>query len=290
MACFSPLIAYRTAGGITFSSGASLSGERMELPCGQCIGCRLERSRQWAMRCMHEAKLHDKNVVVTLTYDDGHLPDDGGLVKRDLQLYMKRLRKEYGDGIRFYACGEYGEVTRRPHYHAILFNHDFPDKRFYKKSKIGDDLYTSASAERIWQKGFCVLGSVTFESCAYVARYIVDKMNGPKADDWYTTNDGVVLTREFTNMSRNPGIGSGYYDKFGAEVYAHDSVIMRGREVRPPRFYDTRMEAVDPKRMEVLKRKRRRKALIHKADNSRARRRVKERVAVLSITQKREIT
>nr|AVQ10273.1 replication protein VP4 [Gokushovirinae environmental samples] len=284
MPCYSPLTAYRDAGGgITFNRNASPSAIALKLPCGQCVGCRLERSRQWAVRCVHEAKMHERNCVVTLTYNDAHLPDDGGLVKRHLQLFMKRLRKEFGNGIRFYACGEYGENTKRPHYHCILFNFDFADKRFYKKSKTGDNLYTSDTAERVWAKGFCVVGEVTFESCAYIARYIVDKMTGEKADEWYTTNDGVIVQSEFTNMSRRPGIGRSYYDKYGAEVLRHDSVIIRAMPVRPPRYYDVLSEAVDPKRMAVIKRKRQREALKHLADNSPERRRVKETVAVLNL-------
>lgn len=298
MPCYSPLTAFysRAIGpsgkrGVTFDRNASFSGEPLKLPCGQCVGCRLERSRQWAIRCMNEAKMHPKNCVVTLTYDDVHLPADRSLVKRDLQLFMKRLRKAHGSGIRFYACGEYGETTKRPHYHCILFNFDPADKVYYRKSAIDDNLWTSESLRLIWGNGYCVVGEVTFESCAYVARYIIDKMTGPKADDWYTTDDGVIVEPEFTNMSRRPGIGTAYFKKFGAEVYTHDSQIVRGLEVRPPRFYDVLMDAVDPKRMEVLKRKRRQKALLHKDDNSVDRRRVKERHAVLLLNMwKRNVT
>jgi len=288
MPCYAPITAYRGRDvgktgkrAIVFTRNGSFSGEPIKLPCGQCVGCRLERSRQWAIRMVHEAKMHDRNCVVTLTYNEANLPSDRSLVKRDLQLFMKRLRKEFGNGIRFYACGEYGENTKRPHYHVCLFNFDFDDKRFYKRSKTGDNLYTSDSAERVWGKGFAVVGQVTFESCAYIARYIIDKMTGPLAVNWYVNDDGEVLEPEFTNMSRRPGIGAGYFKKYGAEVYAHDSVILRGLEVRPPRFYDVMQDAIDPKRMEVLKRKRRREAMKHLADNSPERRRVKEKHAVL---------
>lgn len=298
MPCYSPLTAYRGRDvgksgkrAITFTRNGSLSGEPIQLPCGQCVGCRLERSRQWALRCVHESKMHSANCVLTLTYNDENLPSNGSLVKRDLQLFMKRLRKEFGNGIRFYACGEYGENTKRPHYHMVLFNFSFIDLRFYKKSKTGDNLYTSDTAERIWSKGFCVVGEVTFESCAYIARYIIDKMTGPLAADWYINADGEVLEPEFTNMSRRPGIGTGYYLKYGAEVYSHDSVVLRGMQVRPPRFYDVKHDTVDPKRMVVVKRKRRREAMKHREDNSPERRRVKERHAVLLLNMfKRNVT
>jgi hypothetical protein len=100
----------------------------LELPCGQCIGCRLERSRQWAMRCLHESSLYDRNAFVTLTYDDEHLPPGGSLNYPDFQRFMKRLRKNSKSPIRFYMGGEYGESTLRPHFHVCLFGYDFPDK------------------------------------------------------------------------------------------------------------------------------------------------------------------
>lgn len=239
--------------------------------------------------------MYPRNTVVTLSYNKEHLPAGGTLVKRDLQLYMKKLRKEFGRGIRFYACGEYGEKEKRPHYHVVLFNFDFSDKKYYKKSKIGDNLYTSAIAERVWSKGFCVVGEVTFESCAYIARYIVDKVTGPKAKQWYQyiDADGCIIDvlPEFTNMSRRPGIGSSYFDKYGAEVMVHDSVIVRNMEVRPPRYYDIKMEALDPKRMKAIKSARRREAMKHPAENTPERRRVKETCLVLGLNMwKRNVT
>nr|AVQ10207.1 replication protein VP4 [Gokushovirinae environmental samples] len=295
MPCYSPLTAYysREIGksgkrGITFSRSASFSGQPLKLPCGQCVGCRLERSRQWAMRCMHEKRFHEFSWFVTLTYDDDHLPKDGSLVKSDFQKFCKRLRF-HRHPFRFYMCGEYGEKNRRPHYHMILYGMDFPDKRFYKKAGEST-LYTSVELSEIWQNGFVVIGDVTFESCAYVARYVVDKMTGPKAESWYSwvDDDGVVhsVLPEYNDMSRRPGIGQKYFEKYGAEVYAHDRVVINGREVRPPRFYDVKLDAIDPKRMEVLKRKRRRMALLHREDNTPERRRVRERVVELNLAER----
>ena len=122
----------------------------VELPCGRCIGCKLERARQWAVRCMHEAALHEANCFVTLTYEDDKLPPDGGLRPRDFVLFMKRLRKRYGNGIRFFHCGEYGEKFLRPHHHVLLFNHDWPDKRVCRTSKSGESLYSSGELESLW--------------------------------------------------------------------------------------------------------------------------------------------
>lgn len=260
MACFSPLVAYKAKDKkapdktvIVFSRPQSWRGEVLNLPCGQCVGCRLEKSRQWAVRCMHEAALYERNCFVTLTYDDEHLPRDGSLVKEDLQLFMKRLRREYGSGIRFYACGEYGESLGRPHYHALLFNHDFEDKRFFScrnKNKV----FTSESLQRLWKAGFCVVGDVSFESAAYVARYVMKKITGPKAVEHY----GGRLP-EFTVMSRGckrlrtGGIGKGWFDRFKSDVFPHDRVVVRGHPSRPPRFYDGLLGREDPSSLALMK-------------------------------------
>lgn len=289
MPCYSPLTGYFSkeltkAGkrGIVFSRGASFSGVPMKLPCGQCIGCKLEHSRQWAIRCMHERQLHAFNEFVTLTYDDENLPKGGSLVKRDLQLFFKRLRKKYGKGVRFYACGEYGESLGRPHYHAIIFNLCLRDKKFFSKNKRGEVLYTSQSLTKVWGLGHVVTGEVTFDSAAYVARYITKKITGDAADAHY-----LGRLPEFTNMSRKPGIGAKWYEKYGAHAYEFDTVIMNGKEIRPPRFYDTRLSGVDSARLDKLKRKRRRKAVAFKSEQTPERRRVREIVEIQRLKQSR---
>jgi len=287
MGCFGPIPGYYSAEigpngkrSIVFDKRRAHSPTPLRIPCGKCAGCRLETSRQWAMRCLHEAKLHKNNVFATLTYDNDHLPEFGTLVKRDLQLFMKRLRKSRGAGVRFYACGEYGDENRRPHYHALLFNCDFPDKVFYSKNGRGDVYTTSRELRDLWPLGNNILGDVNFDTAAYVARYVMKKINGSIADDWYTVYnaDGVCARRltEFTVMSRRPGIASEYYSRFGSEVRTHDSIVINGREVRPARFYDLKYNSIDPEAFAALKIARRRKALLFKADNTSARRRVKE--------------
>ena len=97
------------------------------VPCGRCMGCRLEKSRQWAVRCVHEAKFYEDNCFVTLTYAPEHLPKDGSLNRKHVQDFIKRLRRRLDDRkIRVFYCGEYGDKLRRPHYHLCLFNCDFP--------------------------------------------------------------------------------------------------------------------------------------------------------------------
>lgn len=288
MPCFHPLTAYYSKDvgssgkrGIVFNKHVSLTGVPFQLPCGRCIGCRLERSRQWAVRCMHENKLHSHSAFVTLTYDPKNVPEGGSLVKRDLQLFMKRLRKKFGRDIRFYGCGEYGDTDERPHYHLLLWNVQFPNLRHVATTKKGGKmLYTSDALSELWPQGFHWIGDVTFESAAYVARYIVKKVTGAPACDHYQrmTVDGEIIDREpeFTVMSRRPGVGSAWFDRYHSEVYAHDSVIARGRECKPPRFYDIRFELLDTMRMEEIRKSRRRRALANKADSTEQRLRVRE--------------
>lgn len=227
----------------------------LELPCGQCIGCRLERSRQWAMRCLHEASLYDRNAFVTLTYDDFHLPPGGSLSYPDFQKFMKRLRRRIGSKVRFYAGGEYGEQgTIRPHFHACLFGYDFPDKIFFKRSSSGDKLYTSKLLESLWPFGISSVGDVTFQSAAYIARYCVAKRTGDAAKSWYACDefvdeDGVIrdsVTPEFNRMSLKPGIGSRWLEKYKTDVYPRDYVVVNGVKVKPPKYYDVLFEREDP--------------------------------------------
>lgn len=212
----------------------------LQLPCGQCVECRLERSRQWAMRCMHEASLHRHNCFVTLTYDDEHLPDRGQLVYSDFQLFMKRFRKSVGN-VRFYACGEYGETTWRPHFHACLFGQDLPDKTYWRTTEQDFPLYRSELLEKVWPLGQSEIGSVTFETAAYCARYCMKKVTGDAAEDHYRRYDFLgeyQLNPEFCHMSLKPGIGAGFMDKYGSDSYNHDFVIVNGVKCRPPKYYD----------------------------------------------------
>lgn len=272
---------------LVFRKSKSETGIPMKLPCGKCPGCRLEQSRQWAMRCMHEKKMHQDagSAFLTLTYNDEHLPKDYGLCKPDLQNFMKRLRKERERGLRFFACGEYGETYQRPHYHVLLFNTDFRDKKKSLNQKGNYDTYTSEELQRLWPFGNNFIGEVTFDSCAYVARYLTKKL----ASREIILADGRRLVRdpEFTCMSLRPGLGTAYYEKYGSEIHEHDTVIIRGIEVSPPRFYDNKLKKSDPDRYEQLKKTRRRKIMkLSKSDNTQARLRVREVVSLAKLSQK----
>lgn len=233
---------------ITFRPSSSIRQKPIDLPCGQCIGCRLERSRQWAVRCMHEASLYTDNAFITLTYNDQNIPPNGTLVKEHFQKFMKRLRKSIAPKpVRYYHCGEYGEKLQRPHYHALLFGHDFEDKKFFS-SKNNNSVYTSDSLSKLWPYGFSVSGAVTFDSAAYVARYVMKKVTGARAIEHY---QGRIP--EYTTMSRRPGIGKGWYEKYKTDVYPLDRVVVRGNSTRPPRFYDYLLGLEDRAQFELIK-------------------------------------
>lgn len=239
MPCYHPLPGwygrYKTDAGkrpVVFSSADAWSDLQLEIPCGRCIGCRLERSRQWAIRCMHEASLHEHNSFATLTYDQDNIPKGGTLNPQHFVLFMKRLRKAHGPGVRFFQCGEYGERTERPHHHALLFNFAVPDRRPYPGTP---GLYTSAHLDGLWTHGATTLGPVNFDTAAYVARYSLKKVTGPMADDHY---HGRVP--EYATMSRRPGIGNAWLQRFASDVYPDDAVTLRGGiKCRPPKYYDS---------------------------------------------------
>lgn len=282
MPCFHPLRAIRGGGGIKIVSSDSAI-YNLTLPCGRCRGCRLERSRQWAVRCMHEASLYEHNSFITLTYDDAHLPADLSLNHKHFQLFMKRLRKRFGSNIRYYMCGEYGSQLLRPHYHAILFNHSFNDLTLWKKSGSGEPLFRSKILESLWTYGFSSIGSVTFESAAYVARYIMDKQTGDDANIHYSVVDpetGEMTSRipEYNRMSLRTGIGANWFNKFKSDVYPHDRVIVDGVKTKPPRYYDKLLARESQEQFNKIRDKRLLDMQDNMSDNTRDRLLVKEAV------------
>lgn len=215
---------------------------------------------------------------MTLTYADAPV----GLDKRDFQLFMKRLRRFFGgERISYFMCGEYGEQLGRPHYHALLFGVDFPDKR---PRYQGSDLFTSKTLDRLWGLGQAMIGAVTFESAAYVARYCVKKITGEGAAEHYGER-----IPEYVAMSTRPAIGASWYAKFGAEVRRHDSVVARGVECRPPRFYDKLQERLDARAARKVKHARMAAAADPRvrANNTPERLAVREKVAQAKLGQKR---
>lgn len=225
----------------------------LQIPCGQCIGCRLERSREWALRITQEATLHEKSSFLTLTYSDRNLPTHHSLRKKDLQDFFKRLRFFSELKLRYYACGEYGTQTLRPHYHICLFGEDFSsDRKLYKKTPEGFPLYNSQSLSDRWPFGHAVIGDLTFETAAYTARYVTKKITGEKASEHYGLREP-----EFSLMSRRPGIGTDWAKKNLIDLerglcYSHGSLH------KIPKFYQ---KQINEKKLLKLKYKNKKEAL-----------------------------
>jgi len=239
------------SGGFTLDRHKAFTDLPLSVPCGGCVGCRLKRAGEWAVRGTHEASLYTDNCFITLTYDDKRLPPRSehsipanvGLHYPDFQAFMMRLRERFGSGIRFIVSGEYGDKLGRPHFHAILFNFNFPDRKHWYRSKQGHQVFRSEILEDLWPWGNSDIGSVTPQSIAYVARYVMKKVNGKSANDhyhWVDPASGEVFLRkpEFAKYSLKPGIGSAWFEKYHASVFPHDYVIFNGKKVRPPRYYD----------------------------------------------------
>lgn len=307
MPCYHPLIAYgfRQDDGklrIVFPKKkdfdkafvAENGGEELQLPCGQCLGCRLEYSRQWAMRCVLEAKQWKHNYFLTLTYDDAHLPlrehykvdketgevIDGEYVEtlypRHLQLFMKQLRKnfkqDYGfENIRFFAAGEYGDENGRPHYHVILFNCPIPDLQL-DFAEDGFLYYTSQAIQNAWAdftdrknpstRGKCIITDFSFDTAAYVARYMLKKHKG--LDKGYYEENGIEP--EFTRCSRRPGIGRDYFEQHQDEIYKYDSLVLPGsygsvQTCTPPKYFDRVYAEEHEEELAELKKRRKESAI-----------------------------
>lgn len=259
MPCLRPLRAMRVLDPLTGERRKTLAfgssppkglvlDEVLSLPCSRCDYCLLQRSRDWALRLVHEKQSHEKSCFITLTYAPEHLPEGGTLVKRDFQLFMKRFRKEFGDGIRFYHCGEYGSEHFRPHYHAIIFGVCFEDAVFHSK-KRGVVLNTSPTLQRLWPFGHSTVGNVTVESCAYVARYCMKKMHR-QAD----LKRGVEP--EYSTMSLKPAIGHDWYTKYKDDC-SKDFLTHLGKMYRVPRYYSRLYEHDYPEQYAQIKERRR---------------------------------
>lgn len=235
--------------------------EPISVPCGQCIGCRLDYAAGWADRLCLEASLYDEELshFITLTYDTEHVPINESktgftLLPDDVTLFMKRLRehyrREYNDvNIRFYLAGEYGTDTMRPHYHLCIFNIEIPDLQYYSKNKQGDLLYMSDLLNSIWGKGNVIIGSFCWQTAAYTARYVVKKLKGEQKS-FYGEFD---IQSEFVRMSRRPGIASKFFENNYEELLNTDTIYLpKGksvRSVRLPRYFLNKVDsAQDPER------------------------------------------
>lgn len=297
MACFHPLRAMRVGGSVRVlgeHDGRCFQSDNgrdvFVVPCGQCIGCRLERSRQWAVRCCCEAQLYEHSVFVTLTYGELAKPS---LEYKDFQAFMRRVRYAK-PGVRFYMCGEYGGDYGRPHFHALLFNCFFSPREVVKILDSGHKLYRSPELEALWPYGFSSIGDVSMESASYVARYATKSALPGHDGKRRSVKEGFVdgetgefwpFVPEFNRMSLKPGIGAEWFAKYRAEVFGRDGrldrVVMDGVEMKPPRYFKKELARVDAfasEYVDFMRSNRLSAAVV--ADDSPERRLAKEAVAV----------
>lgn len=260
-----------------------LRGRGSFVPCGHCIECRLKHRRSWSVRCMHEESLHDASCFVTLTKADGMFPHGScsecklvhdrsfpSLCKREFILFMKRLRLELAPKkVRVFHVGEYGDRSGRPHHHFLLFGHMFGDRTVLKDTASGP-LWRSGELEALWTGrdgesfGMSSVGRVSSASAAYVAGYVLKKVDQVGKKKKYScdsvTGELHEIVPEYATMSRRPGIGRGWYDKYSEEVVRLESVRVDGAELSPPRYYDELLRQRDAAAYEVMKLRRERKS------------------------------
>ena len=268
MTCYSPLKGFENLedGGILFKRQKA-AGKAIDVACGQCMGCRIDKSQEWAARIVHESQMHHDNCFVTLTYDDDHLPYDGGLNKTHFQKFMKRLRKKFPENkIRYFHCGEYGEKLGRPHYHACLFGIDFLDREEYS-AKNDVTTYTSEQLAKVWGMGFCTVGELNYDSAAYTARYIMKKITGTRAEEHYQkvcpmTGEIFNVQPEYITMSlgrkRGEGIGGSFYEKFKSDFFPADECPIPGKGVfkSVPKYYELLYAEENPNSFREIKKAR----------------------------------
>lgn len=264
MSCYKPLEAYQycSGGPIMFNRPTDRPTNKLEVNCRQCIGCKIQDTMEWTIRSVHESKLHDSNYFLTLTYSDEFVPWDNSLSKPALQKFNRKLRKACGK-FRFYAVGEYGERTSRPHYHGNYFGLEIPDVVQVGFSG-GYPIYQSDIVDRIWKKGFVTIGAVTPESCAYTAKYLTKDDTWKDNHEWTHFQTGEIIQREkpFRLMSRRPGLGYEWYRRYETDFFPSDSCVDSNGNERPaPEYYRQKLketdidlyEAIRDKRVQALK-------------------------------------
>lgn len=299
MACYYPIDAWRSKKPndsgkfpIVFKRSEAQQDEPYKLPCGKCIGCRLQHAQAWGIRCMHEMQSYEQNCFVTLTYNDENLPDDHSLQKEHFRLFIKRLRKQIKPKkIRYFACGEYGtsqdptnpNTLGRPHYHAIIFNHDFEDKELFKVIR-NNDLYTSESLSKLWKKGFATVQEANFSTAQYTAGYVVKKIGGDMAETHYQrinpeTGEITPLQPEFmacsTGTKETKGLGYRWCKKYLSDL-DKGFITINGTKVPYPKYYDEVYKTLDIDQAAINGRNKSNRVDIYNPDFTLDRLRIKE--------------
>lgn len=249
MSCYRPLRGFVDPISKKARVGVGASGAwSLEVPCGRCVGCKIDRARAWSIRIGHEAQMWDSNWFVTLDYAPEFL-EGPSLIYGHFQEFMRNLRRGLPKPLRFFVAGEYGPKYLRPHWHAILFNARLKDAREFQ-----NETFRSEMVESAWGRGNCVLGGVTARSAAYVAGYTQSKTYGWEASEKYesgvdfSTGEVLLKEREFCRMSLKPGIGARWYEKFSEDLWAADIAVQDGKTFKPPRYYLEKLKLADPNR------------------------------------------
>lgn len=284
MACYAPLEAWKSPEGITFNAQKAWRDRPLQLACGQCIGCRIDRQSAWAIRAVHEAQMHERSSFLTLTYNDANLPPDGSLQLDHWTKFAKRLRKKLGP-FRYLHCGEYGDQNLRPHYHAIIFGHDFRQDSIPVEQPGANPLWISAALTKLWKYGFHSVGECNYSTARYVASYTVKKITGKKATEQNqrvdpSTGECWDVKPEYATMSRRPGLGATWFEKYTNDVYPRNHVIIDGNKHKPPAFYDKLLERKDPGLHRRMLEQRRNQVRNNSDDYTAKRLAVRERVAL----------
>jgi len=244
MLCKYPIKLVKNPEAYSWTRDISAFGGIRQVACGRCSSCRWLMTRQWALRCALEAKMHKQSTFLNLTYSPEHLPENGTLVVKHLQDFVKRLRSfcEYHHNIkiRHYGAGEYGEKKGRAHYHIIIFGYDFPDLKFWRNTGRGFKLYRSEQAEKLWTFGHVEIGSVTFNTAGYVAGYVRKKITGAPAAEWYGKR-----IPEFAIQSKHPPIGWTWMQA-NPWVWEEDEIRMAGKSFRPPYPFERMFKKENP--------------------------------------------
>lgn len=271
MACYRPIPSAQDKPGARVVLWPQLGTANMYLPCGQCIGCKTQHANEWAHRCQHEATQWEHNIFLTLTYDDKHLPSHGYLYPHELAKFFKRLRKSCNSRrsrilsdkgtIRYFACGEYGAQNGRPHYHALLFNCNFDDRKKTRIDKRGGQQWTSKTLEALWPYGLHEFGVALPAAANYIAQYSLKKQRTAywrdKRDGYqgihYISDDGEIIPKPapFLRMSQKPVIGSKWLDKYQTDL-TYGYLVNNGRKFNIPRAYRRRIELQNPQLAEEI--------------------------------------
>lgn len=245
----------------------------LKMPCGKCEACRLEHARQRAVRCLHELKSHNGvGCFITLTYKD--VPIGGSYREEDIVQFVKRLRKVLGPKkIKTFGCAEYGDRGQRPHFHLLVFGFDFPDRYLWRPGSehgSGHESFRSPLLEKLWTLGHSELGSLTYQSASYVARYTQKKCKKKEIEG--------LLPEKAVCISRRPGIGAEFFDKYKDDFYSIDAVMIDGSKQGIPRYYDRLLEKHDPEKYLQIKLDREEKRPQSEHDNTQERMKVRKEV------------